>query len=263
MRRLHFLFFLIATPLAATSQHTITYIANEGILIQSENKKILIDAIFDDYYKDYLAPSAQTISNINAKASPYQSIDLLLVTHAHLDHFNPSMVSKFLTSHRETELLCPDQAIDSISNAIRDIDPLIPRLNGLQPKPEWQSPFLKGISIQTAYVRHGGQQNYEVDNQIYLINVDGRKILHLGDAEMDLSHFVRLHQSQPPIDIALIPYWFLVYPEGVDIIKTQIKPTKIVAIHYPKVGDPKSLQKIRENFPNAVVFTKEGQSVEF
>ncbi|SMD37065.1 L-ascorbate metabolism protein UlaG, beta-lactamase superfamily [Reichenbachiella faecimaris] len=263
MNRIIFLIILLGKFIPAFAQHTINYIANEGILIQSTSKSILIDAIFDDYYKDYSSPSEQTIRQLNAKESPFQVVDLLLVTHAHLDHFNPEMVYRFLKSHSETELICPNQAIDSIAKSNRNIETLNPRLNGIISKMGWQSLFLKGVSIQTAYVRHGGQQNYKVDNQIYLIHVDGKKILHLGDSEMDPSHFSQLQMSKPPIDVALIPYWYLAYSPGIDIIKNQIKPNKLIAIHYPKVGDPKSLQKIRENFPNAVVFMEEGESVEF
>ncbi|WP_422361929.1 MBL fold metallo-hydrolase [Reichenbachiella sp.] len=263
MPNLKFLLIPLIFSFTASAQHSISYIANEGIFIQSENKSILIDAIFDNYYETYASPSEQTIQYLNAKEHPYQIVDLLLVTHAHLDHFNPEMVSKFLKSHRETELVCPKQAVDSIVKTQENMELLIPRLNGVEPKAEWNALFLKGVSVHTAYVRHGGKQNYDVDNQIYLINVDGKKILHLGDAEMDPAHFAQLHLSKPPIDVALIPYWFLAYPPGIDIVKNQIKPNKLVAIHYPKVGDPKTLEKIRDNFPNAVVFMKEGEMVNF
>lgn len=263
MIRPFLLFCTLILALPAIGQHTITYIANEGILIQSEEKTLLIDAIFDDYYEQYAAPSEQTIHHMNAKESPYQTIDLLLITHAHLDHFNPAMVGKFMTAHRETVLVCPNQAIDSIAKFYPNTTSIKSRLNGVAPIPAWQSLFLGGISMKTAFVRHGGKQNYGVDNQIYLMNVDGKKILHIGDAEMDMAHFSNLHLAQPPIDVALIPYWFLAYSPGVEIIRNQIKSKKLIAIHYPKVGDPKSLEKIRENFPQAVVFMKEGKTVEF
>ncbi len=263
MSNLKIFLLLFIFPFTAFSQHSISYIANEGIFIQTEHKSILIDAIFDNYYETYSSPSEQTIRHLNAKETPYQIIDLLLVTHAHLDHFNPEMVGTFLRSHPETELICPNQAVDSIVKMANNFESLAPRLNGLDTNPTWEALFLKGVSVHTAYVRHGGKQNHAVDNQIYLIKVDGKKILHLGDAEMDPSHFTPLHLSKPPIDVALIPYWYLAYPPGIDIIKNQIKPNKLIAIHYPKVGDPKTLKKIRDNFPNAVVFMKEGQSVDF
>ncbi|WP_420579657.1 MBL fold metallo-hydrolase [Reichenbachiella sp.] len=263
MERLLSLFILLGFSINVSSQHAISYIANEGIYIQAENKKILIDAIFDNYYESYAAPSEKTIQQLNDKQDPFQNVDLLLVTHAHLDHFNAEMVSRFLKSHRETELIGPKQAIDSIVKIRKDMEVLAPRLNGVESKTEWDALFLKGVSVHTAYVRHGGKQNYDIDNQIYLIHVEGKKILHLGDAEMDPSHFSKLHLSKPPIDVALIPYWFLAYPPGIDIVKNQIKPKKLVAIHYPKVGDPKTLLKIRETFPNAVVFMKEGQMIDF
>lgn len=257
------LFLLFAISFPASAQNSISYIANEGIFIQSENKHILIDAIFDDYYDTYAAPTDEKIRQLNTKEPPYENVDLLLVTHAHLDHFNPKMVSEFLKSHAETELICPKQAIDSIVKSTNDMSSFAPRLNGIDSKTEWKALFLKDVSVHTAFVRHGGKRNYDVANQIYLINIDGKKILHIGDAEMEPAHFSQLHLSKPQIDVALIPYWFLAYPPGIEIIKNQIKPIQLVAIHYPKVGDPKSLQKIKEHFPDAIVFKEEGEFVAF
>lgn len=173
------------------------------------------------------------------------------------------MVTEFLELHAETEMICPQQVVHILASNERSFTRLEPRITNVRAKKEWQSLFLKGVGIQTAYVRHGGETNYAIDNQIYLIKANGKKILHLGDAEMAPFHFLNLHLAQPPVDVALIPYWFLAYPPGIDIIKNQIRPNKLIAIHYPKVGDPKVLRKIRENFPNAVVFMEGGDQIEF
>lgn len=245
----------------AKAQNSITYIANEGILISHEDKKILIDALFDNFYEDYLVPSAKTIQDMNSKADPYGSIDLFLSTHAHRDHFYSKMVCDFLKAHNETYFVSSAQAVDSLG--LQSTFPMVEKnVLGYEKKQGWQYLERNGINLNSAYVRHGGRQNYGVDNFIYLIEIGDRKILHIGDSEMDESHFSSLNLAENSVDVLLAPYWFLAYPPGQEIIDKQIKPGKVVGIHYPKVGDPKSLELIRDKYPNAVIFMKSGEKVD-
>ncbi|MEO9804195.1 MAG: MBL fold metallo-hydrolase [Reichenbachiella sp.] len=257
------LFVLCCFSSQLIAQGNIHYIANEGILIESGNHRLLIDALFDDYYEDYLHPSKDLIKAVNEKKSPYQKIDLFLSTHAHRDHFYSKMVANFLIAHSETKFISTQQAIDSLARHTTLFNTIAPQLTSYTKGMNWQKNENGEIIIGSAFVRHGGKQNYNVDNLIFVLDVNGKKILHLGDAEMDISHFHKLRLQNEAIDVALVPYWFLAYSPGIEIISQQIRPAQLIAIHYPKVGDPKSLKLIRENFPDAVVFMKTGEKVEF
>lgn len=255
---------LITLCLAASpsiAQKSITYIANEGILIQNEEQKILIDALFDDFYQDYLVPSQKTILDMNAKNSPYESIDLFLSTHAHRDHFYFQMVGDFLSQHSETYFISSAQAIDSLRKH-QDFSKISNHVLGYAKSKGWKEFERNGITADAVFVRHGGRQNYGVHNFIYLVDIGGQNILHIGDSEMDENHFANLGLPEKSVDVALVPYWFMAYPPGQQIIEKYIKPDKLIGIHYPRVGDPKSLQMIREKFPNAVIFMKSGEKVD-
>ena len=245
------------------AQSQIQYIANEGILISIDENNILIDAIFDDYYKQFSAPSEKTINNLNSKKTPFENIDLLLITHAHLDHFNASMIGDFVIAHDETRIICTNQALDSLVLNKEVFNQIEPRVKGVNSSKEWQTHSTKNIQVKTTFVRHGGEQNYNVDNHVYLIECEGKTLLHIGDAEMDINHFNHLDLENSNIDVALVPFWFLAFPPGVEILNSKIKPKKIIGIHYPKVGDPKTLQMIKSNFPDATVFQTEGEKIEF
>jgi L-ascorbate metabolism protein UlaG (beta-lactamase superfamily) len=82
-------------PAPTDNAPQITYVANEGFLIQAGGKKVLVDALFEGT-KDYLAPSQELLTRMTEGSGPFADVDILLVTHPHDDHFNPKLVVGFL-----------------------------------------------------------------------------------------------------------------------------------------------------------------------
>jgi L-ascorbate metabolism protein UlaG (beta-lactamase superfamily) len=77
-----------ASPAQDASEATVTYIANCGFLDSCRGKAVLIDAIFNSGYRQYLVPPAALKADMVAGKAPFTRIDALLVTHEHADHFN-------------------------------------------------------------------------------------------------------------------------------------------------------------------------------
>ena len=66
----------------------VTYIANEGFLIKSGDKTILIDAIFGDQEYGFCdIPDEVQIEAMCKAKYEYSNIDLIAATHSHIDHF--------------------------------------------------------------------------------------------------------------------------------------------------------------------------------
>lgn len=67
----------------------ITYIANEGVLISSGDKQVLIDGLHREYGPEYaFLPPAEREKIETAKA-PFNEIDLILVSHRHQKQTSP------------------------------------------------------------------------------------------------------------------------------------------------------------------------------
>ena len=64
----------------------ITYIANEGVLISSAGKQVLIDGLHREYERAYAFLPPPHREKIETAKAPFDQIDLLLVSHRHLDH---------------------------------------------------------------------------------------------------------------------------------------------------------------------------------
>ena len=96
----------------------VTYIANEGFLIESGGKKILIDALFKDNTIDYCdVPSEETTRKILTVKPPFDDVDLLLFTHQHRDHFDADLALTYMKNNKNCNLIGPQQVVDQLSES--------------------------------------------------------------------------------------------------------------------------------------------------
>ena len=99
----------------------ITYIANEGVMIESsDGVKVLIDALHKKYYPDYLFPSASLMNEMIFGEGDFNSVDLVLVSHVHADHFDAVSVGNLLLNQSQSILISSSQVNNSISDNFSD-----------------------------------------------------------------------------------------------------------------------------------------------
>ena len=99
MKFLIFLSLFSTVSISQSQSLKITYLGNEGVLLEGKNQKVMIDELFDNYYKDYLSPEESTIKNMMDRKAPFDNLQVLLCTHVHRDHFEAQIAGKFLSSH--------------------------------------------------------------------------------------------------------------------------------------------------------------------
>lgn len=239
-----------------------TYIANEGIFIESANGNILIDGLFDEYY-DYLAspPLSLTDSLINGDGV-YNNIDFCLVTHTHADHFDPSMTIRMLENHIETTFISTAQAYDSLSSELEK-STYADRVKSLNEGVVSHQQDKSGITIQSFFAEHIGENNKNILNLCFMINIAGKKILHMGDSDTKMELFDKSGLYGIAFEVAFVPVWMLLSEEGKEIITKHVNTKQLVAIHFPNVGGEMMLKGIQQQYPDAIVFTEVGQRVEF
>jgi hypothetical protein len=93
---------------------SITFLANEGVLLSGGGRKVLIDALFLRYGAEYALPPDSTQRALQAARSPFELVDLILVTHRHGDHFHPEPVAAHLQANPRAHLVTSQQVIDSL-----------------------------------------------------------------------------------------------------------------------------------------------------
>jgi hypothetical protein len=73
---------------------------------------------------------------------------------------------------------------------------------------------------------------------------------------MTAENFAAFNLAQEKIDIALIPYWFLLTAEGRALVKEQFNPKNIIAVHIPPAEAEDVIKQLKKDLPDAVAFTK-------
>ena len=241
----------------------VTYIANEGFLVEGGGKRVLIDALFDNGFGTYLAPSPELVDKLVEAREPVADIDLILVTHPHGDHFNPKLVAAHLRKNQRCRLIAHAQTVDQLRNQegfalIRD------QIREVRLEPGSQEKMtINGIALHvlclahSPYYREGRNVHEQTRNLAFAVNLGGTRFLHLGDATLKNS---AAHLSAYPFDRDRVDLLFLNSSDtsqAAQLMVTQeIKPEWIVAMHVAPAEFADDSKSVRAAFPNAILFSR-------
>ncbi len=146
---------------------------------------------------------------------------------------------------------------------IYDFSKIKNRVRGIDLKEgESKVETFKGIRVEVIRLRHGKNMMLHFG---FIIEIGNRKILHMGDSsgkpEVVVNELKAYGFPGRRIDIAFIPYWYLMKSEYAKIIKQLIKAEHIIPMHVAVIGFgqtiPGILDQIKTHFPQAIIFSKE------
>ena len=234
----------------------LTFLANEGVLLTAGDTRVVIDGLFQPY-KTYAVMPAADRERIETNQPPFAGIDLVLVSHVHGDHFHAESVAKHLRQNPQATLVSSAQVIgevaahiggdDGVRRRLQEVTPAAAERVGLNPA---------GVDLQVLGLPHGTGRNASIQNLGHVITLGGKRILHVGDADMNAETFRKLALERDSIDVALLPGWFLTEPEGQAIVRNYIKPRRLVAIHLLASGEDEVVASARAAFPGSDALTK-------
>ena len=244
-----------ATPTQAPTVE-ITYIANEGVLISADGKQVLIDGLHREYGPEYaFLPQAEREKIETAKA-PFDKIDLILVSHRHLDHFHPESIGLHLQHNPKAILVSSQQVVDEVEKNFKDYQAIRARVTGATPP--WKEKVamkVADIDFEILNLRHGTGRHATIQNLGHIIKLGGKKLLHIGDADTAVENFEKFNLDEEEIDIAFLPVWFLFGSDGQTLVREHIKPKQIIAVHISPSEGERTITQIKQAFPGAVAFT--------
>jgi L-ascorbate metabolism protein UlaG (beta-lactamase superfamily) len=245
----------------------ISYLANEGFLIEVDGKKVLIDALFRSGVEGYALLSTANREKLESAASPFDGVDLALATHYHADHFDAQAVAAHLSRNPQALFISTPQAVEKLK-AVGGFDRIKDRIVAASPREgERITRTHRGVTVQMLNIHHG--RNRPVQNLGFIVEIGGRKFLHIGDSEAEDFVFKNYAIAKDGIDVAFIPYWYFFDAGWKRAVRDQIRAKQIVLMHIPprvdqfdsqvkKLGGwAKVWAGIKAEFPNAVYFDKE------
>ncbi len=249
-------------PVFAQDSPRITYIANEGVLIELDGRKVVIDGMFH-HLPGYQRPSDSTRADMENARGAFAGVDLVLATHFHGDHFDAQTAGAHLAANSKATFVAVRQVTEAMARGFAGHARIAPRV--LEVTPDFgqrRNLRVAGLPLSVIRLRHGNTMN-----AAFLLDVGGVKILHLGDSDGEVANFDPFDLQKEGIAIALVPYWYALDEESRRVLRQHIAAKQIIFFHIPEDHpDHQGLQQhmkemggraglaaaIRKEFPEAL-----------
>ncbi|PKV50400.1 L-ascorbate metabolism protein UlaG (beta-lactamase superfamily) [Aquimarina sp. MAR_2010_214] len=256
MLKIFFFFTSFLYCISGISQEniTLTYTGNMGVLISDHQSSVLIDGLHTKYGDDYLFPSEKVVHKINTQLQP----NIILFTHYHGDHFSVPLSREYLVLNKKAVLFGANQITKNFSE-FKD------RVYTITTKDYTKKTIDIGkIKVTGLKINHAGKRHIEVENVGYIIEINNKKFLHVGDTNWleEIGLFDQLKLLKENIDIAILPYWMLLQDDALILIKKYINPKTVIATHIsPKIKE-KELLDLKSRYPEIHFLTTLEQQIQ-
>ena len=259
---------LLCAGVAAAAQVEVTALANEGFLLRSASRSVLVDGLFRATapYPEFFqqGPSEELLGRMMKGAGSFERIDVALVTHHHADHHDAATAVEFLLHHPET-LLVGTPSVVATMREIEAFGEVAGRV--IQPVIDWGSCadlVAGGVEVRVCRARHSGIP--ELPNQVYRVNLEGFMLVHEGDADLSRSTFTGLELADDAVDLAFVHSWWVTSDEGREALMSDLKPSAIVLMHHRWTMAGRAREsvarlpiEVRRRLPPVTVFEGEGE----
>ena len=218
----------------------ITSLGNEGFLIEAEGRVVMIDALYVGL-PGYVAPTEEQRSARERAVPPFDTVDLVLATHHHGDHFDAEVVARHLDANPRGVLITTPTAVDLIRQNRADLAEMSDRLRRVYPM-EGESIHLEfaDIDVEVLNLHHGRQRDPLVENLGFIVRMGGFSFLHMGDTEATAEEIGSLDLRDRNIDVAFVPFWLLEERQNARSYLEAIGAATVVAMHIPASDAPPS-----------------------
>lgn len=248
----------------------VTYLGNEGFLVRSGSQAVLFDALFGAGLPEYDRVPAATVRDMEAGRSLFSHIEVVFISHVHPDHFELSSTLRFLKTHSAAVVVAPVQVSERLRKALAgDPRALAQIRTAASNQGKLRMEDAGRIQFGSFPLRHG-----PVQNDAYIVVLNGRVILHLGDADLPLSGLAGAGLPHS-VDLVFIPFWQLT--ENPLQVKASIHPQVVVPMHVIAVarteaskaylqhvgGRSGMVGRIHSEFSNAAFFSVPLQAKSF
>jgi L-ascorbate metabolism protein UlaG (beta-lactamase superfamily) len=242
---------------------TLTFLANEGVMLSSGGKKVLIDALFVKYKTGFATPADSTQAALAAARAPFDNVDLILATHYHGDHFHPQQVAAHLAANPRATLATSAQVIDSLRGRLPRGGPIDARiLARTTPPGTRRREVINGIPVEFIGISHGtGPRNHlQIEHLAYIVELGGKRVLHVGDAILSEDNLRAFRLDTARIDVALVPTWVATGKSSREAIERWVKPKQVVAFHVGEGEGEQATRDVRSANPSAITLTRERET---
>lgn len=185
----------------------VTYLANASVLLSEGGREILIDGPFTAGVRPYPRFEARTLRAVRQADPPFGGLDWILITHAHDDHMDAAAIVDHLRSNPRARVVSTPEAVRRIRDEAEGRAAVTDRVTAVDPPEGRRVVVHDGQPRIEALALHHGRDR-DVSNLGFLVELDGVRILHVGDTEATAPDLAPLGLPGLAIDAALLPTWY-------------------------------------------------------
>ena len=242
-------------PEQSESRLSITALANAGVMLSDGRTAVLVDGLFRDGVAGYARLEEAERQRLEKALPPYDAVRLVLVTHWHADHFDAGAVGAHLAKNRRARAVLAGQVAATLTDRTR-VEVLTPA-HGQISRAE-----VNGLPVTVVRLAHNPSRNFPDEHIGQAVRLAGSLVLHVGDADPKGENF-RAAEPLAPVDVAIVPYWYLTSEAGRSIVRDQLRARHVVAVHIEPDEADQVEADVARAWPGAKVFKRQGDRAEF
>lgn len=230
-------------------------LANEGFMLSDgKSTKVMVDGMVVEPYSVYGGLPSEMLPAFTTTTGPFADINLVLVSHQHHDHNQPSYACQFMQKSSRAILATSSQVVELMREKCRQFVSSSPRIQIIDPQyDEMETLMVGNASVNIFLLSHGGGKYANLKNYGHLIELGGIRILHIGDAAMETADFKRAGVADMKVDVALIPFWYFQPGPGGGMIRRYLTAKHMIATHIPPGEMAEIKEYLQVEYPNVVI----------
>jgi L-ascorbate metabolism protein UlaG (beta-lactamase superfamily) len=246
----------VQNPAVSTQVH-VRYVANAGVLLTIDGRKVLVDAPIRDGIPPYQTSSSEERVRLEEAKAPYDGVTAILITHWHDDHCSPEAIASHLRRSGRTVLISSREVVERVRAVAADLPadrfrPTTPAPGSAEVVP------IDGLRIHVLRIPHNPSRRLPEEHVGFLVQ-GTRTALHVGDADPEAAHFSLL-AGLPAVDVALVPFWFLTDAKTArTTVAGVMKPAHTVGLHLPSAEAEAAVRTLRERGLKATLLRVPGE----
>ena len=255
----------IGDPPPGAETAVIRYIGTDGFLIEAGHRTVLVDGLVRNVW-GYTNTPERALAMMKEAQPPFEGIDLLLFSHAHRDHFEPSLALEVLAAQPQAVLVGDGIVSSELQAAGPDaVKALGARLQSVDIKiGERTALSAGGIPLTVIGVNHASAERPYLTLG-YIMALGGFKIYHQGDLYPDanLPLLAAIPWEAEKIDIAFFDPFFFQNEEAKRIVLERIRPSAVILMHLRDDEVARYEAQLRPAIPQIVTFSEQMESKVF